>query len=150
MKGGNTYNITILSLHIENPQALPQTCLSPPGVSAPSRYQPWQVSQPPWSVPLAHLSSLPCASHSAAAAWRQNCSHRLWSWESSPTTSPWQRSYRKASPPLTQMKRGHKCQQSQHSPLPFLLNFLLKVTAVHSSYFLFQNTFHRLMDGKAI
>lgn len=40
MKGGNTYNITILSFHIENPQALPQTCLSHPGVSAQSRYQP--------------------------------------------------------------------------------------------------------------
>lgn len=30
LKGGNTYNTTILSLHIENPQAPPQTCLSPP------------------------------------------------------------------------------------------------------------------------
>lgn len=46
---------------------------------------------------------------------------------------------------LRKWKRGHKCQQSQHPPLPSLLNFLLKVTAVHSSHSVFPEhlpTFH--------
>lgn len=60
MKGGNTYNITILSLHIENPQALPQTCLSHPGVSAQVTL-PAMTGQPAPIIcaDVAHLSSLP-------------------------------------------------------------------------------------------
>lgn len=130
MKGGNTYNITILPLHTENPQARPQTCLSHPGVCARSRYQPWQVSQPPLSV---HTWA-PCPSTSrSGAALRGNRSPGLGPGSPPPLPLHGNRSYREASPPLTQMKRGHKCQQSQHPPVPSRLNFLLKVTAVHSS-----------------
>lgn len=90
--------------------------------------QPSPLSVPPWHT----WAPCPFTSHSGAALRR--LSHGC-SWESSPTTSPWQPQPGEASPPLTQMKGGHKCQQSQHPPFPSLLNFLLKVTVAHFSAF---------------
>lgn len=101
-KGGNTYNITIHSLHIENPQALPRTCLSPPGVSAQSRYQGHDRSAgPPWSEPP---GPPPCTSACRSSSW-EGTARSAAVLGVLPTTSPWQRSYRKASPPLRQMKK---------------------------------------------
>lgn len=130
-KGGNTYNITIHSLHTENPQALPRTCLSPPGVSAQSRYQAWQVSRPP--VIWATWAPRP-ARHMQEQRWegtaRSGCGPR------SPPPLPLHGNAATEKPVhlLRKWKRGHKCQQSQHPPLPSLLNFLLKVTAEHSCH----------------
>lgn len=146
-KGGNTYNITIHSLHIENPQALPRTCLSPPGVSAQSRYQAWQVSRPPPLRPMIWATWAPRpARHIQEQRWegtaRSGCGPR------SPPPLPLHGNAATEKPVhlLRKWKRGHKCQQSQHPPLPSLLNFLLKVTAVHSSHSEFSEhlpPFHR-------
>lgn len=70
MTGGNTYNITILSLHTENPQALPRTSVTP-GVRAVTL--PAMTGGPaPSLCGAAHLSALPCPaqSHSGAAPGR--------------------------------------------------------------------------------
>lgn len=97
---------------------------------------------------VAHLSSLPLH----VMFW-SSCETELLSqagsWESSPTTSPWQPQLQRS--PSTSYANEKRPQMSAvtTSPFPSLLNFLLKVTAVHSSYFAFSNTFHRLMDGNA-
>lgn len=93
---------------------------------------------------VAHLSSLPLHVSSETESLSQAGSR-----ESSPTTSPWQPQLQRS--PSTSYANEKRPQMSAvtTSPFPSLLNFLLKVTAVHSSYFAFSNTFHGLMDGNA-
>ena len=112
---------------------------------------PAMTGQPaPLSVPPG-TPERPAPTSQAGAAWEGTAGTGCGPGSPPPLPLHGNRSYRKASPPLTQMKRGHKCQQSQHPPpFPSLLNFCLKVTALHSSSFAFWNTFHRLRDGQAI
>lgn len=138
-RGGSTSTITILSLHTAST-----------GICTNSRHTQGYVhshvtSHGRSAIPVicaaaAHLNSLPLPvtfGSSSGSDWLSGCGPL------SPPPLPLHgnRSHREASPPLTQMKRGHKCQQSQQPPFPSLLNFLLKVTVVHSFYSAFENTF---------
>lgn len=117
--------MTVLA-QTENPQALAQTGGTPRGGCAAGL--PAVAGQPSLiCVPAAHLSSWPCWAHSHSEQLGRRRPHsQLQSWESSPTTSPWQPQPREARPPLTQMKAGHKCQQPQQPPLPPCLVSFLK------------------------
>lgn len=95
----------------------------------------------PLSVPPRHTwAPCPFTSH-LGAALKQTLAHGLPPGSPPPLPLHGNRSHREASPPLTQMKGGHKCQQSQHPHFPSLLNFLLKVTVMHSSYSASESTF---------
>lgn len=109
------------------------------------------ASHPLICAAVAHLSfPTPSTSYSGAAQNRiagTGCS------PGSPPPLPLHgnRSSRKASPPLTQMKRGHKCQQSHSPPLSSRLSFLLKATGVHSSFFILHltTTFQGLLQRES-
>ena len=106
-----------------------------PQGSLQSRYQAWQASRPP-PVIWATWAPRPTR-HIREQRWegtaRSGCGPR------SPPPLPLHGNAATEKPVhlLRKWKRGHKCQQSQHPPLPSLLNFLLKVTAVHSSHSVF-------------
>lgn len=93
----------------------------------------------------------PCPNVTSRSSLGGNCWHRLWSRESSPTTSPWQPQLQESqSTSYANEKRPQMSAVTTSPPFPSLLNFCLKVTALHSSSFAFWNTFHRLRDGQAI
>jgi hypothetical protein len=105
---GRTQHYSPFTSHRES-TALAQTYPSLPRPCAQSRL-PAMAGQP---------SPIICA----ASAWLSGCSPG----SSPPLPLHGNHSHREASPPLTQMKGGHKCQQSQQPALPpYLISFLKK------------------------
>lgn len=110
------------------------THTSHPGVCAQSQYQPWQVSHPHYlcvgtpelPAPLRHTQKQLCCSLAG----------RLQSWESSPTTSPWQPQPQRSQSTSYANERRPQMSAVITACFPSRFNSLLKGTAVHSSFWL--------------